>query len=90
MTYIATPNHINPYPGMMKFDICRYFLGYHYYILGFVNHATKYRSKKYINSTLFTPKLPPFMLGVMTFKIPCLVTLYMLQTKLDLDWLGSS
>ena len=46
--------------------------------------------KKYINFTLFTPKLPPLGAGPMKFTISCLLTLQMLHTKFCEDWLSSS
>ena len=38
--------------------------------------------KKYINFALFTPKIPPFEVGVMKFTISCLLTLQTLHTNL--------
>ena len=64
---MAMPHHVNPCWGVMKFTIfVDLFLVIITIYLVCMNHATKYRKiffKKYINSTLFTPKSPPLMLG---------------------------
>ena len=62
------PLHKNPCPGgheIYKFG--RPILGHHYYILGLSDQCLVSREenffKKYINLTLFTPKLPPLGVG---------------------------
>ena len=89
MTYMATPQHKNPCPEVMKFtnleepslDIITLYLVC-------LNHAQEQRRRflnKYINFRLFTPKLPPLETegggGVIKFTISCLLTLQMLHTK---------
>ena len=46
--------------------------------------------KKYINLTLFTPKLSSLGNGLMKYTISCLLTQQMLHSKLGKDWLSSS
>ena len=44
--------------------------------------GSTFRESKYINFTLFTPKVPSLRVGVMKFTISCLPALEMLQTNL--------
>ena len=68
MTYMATPLHKNPCPGGHEiYNFGRPFLDHHYYILGLSDQCLGVKRrrflKKYINFTLFTPKLPPLWVG---------------------------
>ena len=66
MTYMATPQHNNLWPGgHIIYNFGRPFLGHHYYISGlsYLCLGVEKIFKKYINFTLFTPKLPPLGVG---------------------------
>ena len=85
MTYIATPQHKNPCPGGHEIynfvDPSLVMITIHLVCL---NHAPEKRRRlleKYINFTLFIPKLHPIGMGIMKFTIPCLLSLRMLHTK---------
>ena len=46
MTYMATPEHKNPYPGGHEiYNFGRRFLGHHYYILGFSDLCLRVEKK---------------------------------------------
>ena len=84
MTYMAIPQHKKPCPGVMKFtnlvdlsSVC----------LIYAQEQRRRFLKKYINLTLFSPKLSPLGVqwGVMKFKNSCLLTLQMLHTKFCKD-----
>ena len=78
---MATPHHKKPCPSGRKiYNFSRCFLGHYYYDLSLPGPVPELRRflKKYINFTLFTPKLPLLGVKVMNF---CLLTLQMLHTK---------
>ena len=94
MTYMATPKHNIPAPGVMKLTIqVDPSLVIITISLVYLNHAPEQRrrffKKKYINLSLFTPKLPHTPpsrgVGVTKFTISCLQTLQMLHTKFGKD-----
>ena len=65
MTYMATPQHKNPWPGGHEiYNFGKPFFGYHLLHTWFVWSMPGSKEdnffKKYSNFTLFTPKLPPF------------------------------
>ena len=63
MTYMATPQHKNPWSrGHKSYNFLKSFLGHHYCKLSLFEPCSgvdKKIFKKYINFTLFVPKLPP-------------------------------
>ena len=64
MTYMAMPQHKNPWPRAHEtYNFDWPFLSQHDYILIFSEHCLgvekKIFLKKYINYTFFTPKFPP-------------------------------
>ena len=69
---MITPQHKDPCPG--GYEIYNF---YHSLVIITIHllclkHAPEYRRrifKKYINFTLFTPRLPPLKVAVMKFKI---------------------
>ena len=72
----------NPCSGGHEiYNFGRPFRGHHYYTFRLSEPSRKVFSKKYMNFTIFTPKLPP--LGIIEFTISCLLTLQMLHTKFD-------
>ena len=63
MTYMATPQHQNPFPGGHDiYNFSRPFLGHHYYILILCElcpEVEKNIFKKYMNFTLHTKNYLP-------------------------------